>query len=61
MPGRRMLGKIQFKLEAHLGNVRAPAGYESIMGQKDFVLCGIRSSVSLLVMSRFISLKSILV
>ena len=40
MIGRRMLGKIEFKIRDHLGNVSAGDGSEPIMGQKDFVLCG---------------------
>ena len=40
MIGRRMLGKIEFKIRDHLGNIPAPDGSEPVMGQKDFVLCG---------------------
>ena len=40
MIGRRMLGRIEFKLRDHLGNAPAPDGSEPVMGQKDFVLCG---------------------
>ena len=40
MIGRRMLGRIEFKLRDHLGNEKAPDRSEPVMGQKDFVLCG---------------------
>jgi hypothetical protein len=40
MIGRRMLGKIEFKLRDHQGHARAPNGSEPVMGQKDFILCG---------------------
>ena len=40
MIGRRMLGKIEFKLRDHLGNVPSSDGSEPVMGQKDYILCG---------------------
>ena len=40
MIGRRMLGKIEFKIRDYVGNLPDPGGSEPIMGQKDFVLCG---------------------
>ena len=38
MIGRRMLGKIEFKLRDHLGDEKVPDKSEIVMGQKDFVL-----------------------
>ena len=40
MIGRKMLGKIEFKLRDHLGNAPAVDGSEPVMGQRDWILCG---------------------
>jgi len=43
MIGRRMLGKIEFKLRDHLGNATVSDGIgvdHPVMGDKDYVLCG---------------------
>ncbi|MCP4861774.1 MAG: AAA family ATPase, partial [Planctomycetes bacterium] len=40
MVGRRMLGKIEFKVRDHLGSIPAYDGSEVYMGDKDTVLCG---------------------
>jgi hypothetical protein len=36
----RMLGKIEFKLRDHFGNVSSLDGSDPVVGQKDYIMCG---------------------